>query len=287
MALTENMMLSYPDYTHSGSITNAYPEVGTAAFPSSNVLTADLFSPVVFASNAAQTFVVDLGGVYPINLIAFIAHNIDPYGIVQAVISDDSGVVYDTGEVLAGTVLSDFGTLAWGVFTWGETIAAYQLVNYSQHTYIPLPNTYYGRYIAYTVNSPANATAIYISRVWASAAYQPTFNPDYGSGVIAYDQTVVFEASSGTRHYGQRVQLRGVSLNFSSLPGAEMLYTLFGSLMLNGGKSDPVICILFPEDPSTFAFQAVYGNLEETGEIDHAYFGQMQSKSALVIKEQL
>lgn len=286
MILNQNILLSIGDYTHSGVI-SAGGTIGTAAYPVSNVLIPDLYTPMQLASNASQTFTVDLGGIFPIDLVAFIKHNIAPHGFVQVQISDDVGLVYDTGQINASPSLSTFGVLPWGSFTWGQTAPASQLANYNQHTIIPLPQTYYGRYVAYTINCPSNPALVTLARVWASSGYQPTFNADYGSGVIPIDQTLVFQASSGTRHYGQRVQRRACALNFSSLPQAEMMYNIVGSLMLNSGVSDPVICVLFPLDATTFGTQAVYGNMQAVQEIDYSSYGQMQSKSPIIIEEQV
>lgn len=286
MVLNSNSLIANNDFTHSGII-SAGAAVGTAAYPVSNVLIPDLYTPMQLVSNAQSSFTVDIGGVRPIDVVAFIKHNISPHGFVQVQISDDSGILYDTGQVASSPFLSGFGVLPWGIFTWGQTAPLIQLANYNQHTIIPLPQTYYGRYITYIINCPSNPSPITVARVWASSGYQPTFNPDYGSGVLPIDETLVFKASSGTRHYGQRVQRRAITLNFSSLPQPEMMYNIVSNLMLSGGLTDPLICVLFPLDTTSFATQSIYGNLQAMQEVDYASFGQMQNKSPIVIEEQV
>lgn len=286
MILNQNVLLGYNDYTHSGTIFSS-DNAGAAGYPIANVLNVDLFTPFIATNNLPQGFTVDIGSVKPIDIVAFLKHNIVTQGFVRVTIADDIGMQYDSGMVPVTPFLADFGALPWGQFTWGQTTSQIQLLNYNQHTFIPLPQTVFGRYISFTINCPSNPSPILVSRVWASVGYQPTFNADYGSGVIPIDETIVFKAFSGTRHYGQRVQRRALSLNFSSLPMREMMYNIVGGLMLNGGVSDPVVCMLMPLDTTMMGIQSVYGNIQAMQEIDHVSFGQAQNKSPIVIEEQV
>lgn len=227
MTLSANMMIAYNDYTHTGLVVSNTSAM-VANFGLENTLTEDLYKPAIFASNAAIiTFCIDLLQARPLNLIALLKHNIMYTGKWRVQLNfsldDPIGQEYDSGWIAATPPQPGFGGLAWGTFQWGDAIPEYSLGQYNRHSYLPLPAAIVARYLTVSIDAIANPSLIRLFRVWASGAYQPSNNVDYGAQVTPIDETKVVQAASGSRQYGEIVQRRQLSAGFSMLPRGEML----------------------------------------------------------------
>lgn len=281
MTLNANMLLAYNDYCHNGSIYR-YDLAPLAGFPLENCLTEDLYTPTIFPifTDGAISFTIDLGAAKPINIIALLKHNLIHTAkwevFLNMSMDDPLGQEYDSGLINVTPPQPGFGGLIWGAFQWGDTIHEYDLSQYNRHTYLPLPDTVIARYITISLDSVANTTPIQFYRVWASIAYQPSLNVDYGAAVTAIDETKVVQAASGSRQYGDIVQRRQLSAGFGFLPRAEMLYNIVGGVYLSSGISRPLICLLEPLDPTSYYAEAVYGNLTQ---IDPAVYSSWMNWS--------
>lgn len=270
MALNNNILIGYNDFAEKGAVydqnANTVPMDG---FPLSNILSSDLWQPVIFqATNQTLQFTIDLGAQKPLNLIALLKHNVNFTGkwrvyLNQDYDNDPLGQEYDSGWQNIIPPQPGFGGLQWGQFQWNDAVPEYNLGYYNRHAYMPLPDTVVARYVTVAIQAPANTDPIRIFRLWASIGYQPSINVEYGADITIIDDTKVVQSAVGVRQYGDRVQRRQLNAGFDMLPRSEMLYSIVGGLYLASGISTPVIAILEPLDPSNFYAEAVYGNLKQ------------------------
>ena len=289
VALNANIMLCYDDYVHEGSVVSS--NTGTVQnFELENMLTEDLHFPVIFDSNSSIiTFCIDIGKSAPFNLLALLKHNILYTGKWRVQLNfsldDPVGQEYDSGWIPVVPPQPGFGALPWGAFQWGDAMPEYQLGQYNRNAYHPLPDTVVARYITISIDAIANASQVQFFRLWGSIGYQPSENVDYGAEIVPIDETVVVQAVSGARTYGEVVQRRQINAGFSLLPRTEMLYYIVGGLYLASGISKPIICLLEPLDPANYYAEAVYGNLQK---IDKStYVSWMRWATNLSIEEQV
>lgn len=290
MALTSNALIAYNDFVQSGTVySNNTPM--DENYPLENAMLPDLWRPAVFAptSTGIITFVIDLQAVKALGLISLLKHNINYTGKwriqLNADIADPVGQEYDSGWVTVIPKQTSFGALQWGQFMWGDTIPEYNLGRYNRHAYMPLPTTIIARYITVSIDAPSNTDFPRFFRLWASLAYQPSTNVQYGADITPIDETKVVTAVSGTRQYGPPVQRRQVNFGWDFLPRTEMLYNIVGGLYLASGTFTPVIVLLEPTDPANFYTEAVYGNMMT---LDKAsYVAWMQWATTLKVEEQV
>lgn len=273
MTINSNIMLGYNDYAQHGTVysLNNGTEV-EAEFPLENALLPDLWQPVQFVRRTAPvSFTLDLGSRKALGLIAVLKHNVNFTGKWRVRLHDSQfgegasagNLVYDSDWHLIVPPQPGYGALKWGEFQWGDAVPEYNLAMYNRHAYMPLPKAYVARYVQIDIDAPANTDVIRFFRVWASAAYQPSVNVQYGADITIIDNTKVVESAAGVRQYGDRVQRRQLNAGFDMLPRTEMLYSIVGGVYLASGISTPMIAILEPTDPSNFYAEAVYGNLSQ------------------------
>lgn len=273
--MTPNCLIASSDVVQYGSVnvtcldTSITPAI-TAGFPLSNLLTPDLYQGTQFATNALTNtqFVIDLGSQQPISFLALLKHNANSGAYWSVKIYDTlanyqtSTALYSSGSVPMVPSATVFGTLAWGLFDWGETTSEADLSGYNRNAYMPLNNIVLGRYISVTIQADTNTAPLMAYRFWASTYYQPSFNLDYGSELEPIDETVIKKGYTGARTYGQTVKRRQLKANFSTLPQAEMLANIYTPLFLRNGVKTPFIFMISPQDSTMWMATTIFGNLQ-------------------------
>ena len=267
MALNGNILFGYNDFAQVGSVYDG-ADLTDPAFPLSNLLIPNLWQPAIFSASGVLQFTVDLGGLKALNLIALLKHNVNFTGkwriyLNSDIENDPLGDEYDSGWQNIIPPQPGFGALTWGQFQWNDAVPEYNLGYYNRHAYQPLPDTVIARYVTIAIDAPANTDPIRIFRLWASTAYQPSVNVDYGADIQIIDETKVVQSAVGVRQYGDRVQRRQLNAGFELLPRSEMLYSIIGGLYLASGISTPIIAMLEPLNPSDYYAEVVYGNLRQ------------------------
>lgn len=197
---------------------------------------------------------------------------------------------YDSGWIELNPGFSGYGALAWGEFQWGQYNFFAQETGFQRASGHTTPDPVLGSWVRYDfddTNSGAVEDFIQIARLWASSAYQPSFNVNYGAQIVPLDETKERRSESGVRHYSSRkVRRRSMILPLSGLPVREMLYNLMGPFVLGIGKEEELIAILQPDDRSTMPFQIVYGGLAENlPAFTHEYYDGMSA--TLEIEERI
>ncbi len=276
MALNSNIMIGYNNFVPAGVIYGSL--IGTviqSGFPLSNILLPDLWQPVIFMPTTSDIqFTVDLGALKTLNLIALLKHNVNYTGkwrvYLNQSMSDPLGQEYDSGWQNIISPQPGFGALQWGQFQWNDALPEYNLGFYNKHAYLPLQDTVAARYVTIGIQAPANTNPISIFHMWASTAYQPSKNVEYGADITVIDDTKIVQSASGVRQYGDRVQRRQLNAGFDMLPRAEMLYSIVGGVYLASGISTPLIALLEPMDSSGYYAESVYGNLKQIDKAAYA-----------------
>ena len=252
-----------------------------------------LFSRFIGTDPAATYTVEDLGATKEIRLFAVLKHNMGTLGRwrVRAANSEaalTTAPVYDSGWMDAHPYNASFGSDDWGVFDWG-TQDVFQAEGMNRNSYHPAPDVVNARYLRYDFDDSAEIywrpdNYLQIGRLWASNAYQPSLNMQYGAEIAVEDSTDEVESRNNVRHYSPlKVKVRRLMASFNDLPKTELLRNVFGPLFMQNGKSGELIAILSPMDPEHFVYEAIYGNLTGTEPAKYTFHNRMTS--TLSIKE--
>ena len=283
MALDQNILLATNDVVQHGTIHHplAQPDPDLVL---SNLQVREhwMFGQFPGPYKGQTKFDVELGSTQYLNLIAFLKHNMGPLALWRVSLAD-SQVGLDTPTYTSGWLpvhpaITGAGTLAWGQFDWGGISPVIQQTYFNRNAYHPLPDTLSASWIRYEFDDESDVFSraypwVYGARAWASAAYQPSTNVQYGAEVTPVDATGISRAGSGAKHHDKRiVRWREMALSFNDLPNAELMYYIFGPLLMEQGKTGELIVIKFPLQPETYAFEAIYGSLTDLAPTVDSYW---------------
>ena len=296
--MTPNCLFSSGDIAQYGRMdyvnqdTSVIPQT-SSGFPASNLLTNDLYQGVQFSNNANTNtqFAIDLGSIQPISIIALLKHNAIAGSYWQVNIYDTlanyqaASALYTSGIVQMTPSNTVFGTLAWGMFQWGETVSEADLAGYNRHAFLPLNAVVLGRYITVRLICDMSPVLFMAYKFWVGTYYQPTFNADYNSELEPIDETSIKKGYTGARTYGQVVKRRQMKLNFSLLPQPEFLANIYGPLFLRNGAKQPFLFIMFPQDSTLWMTTSIYGNLQPQNPNSLPFTMYNQMAATIIIEE--
>lgn len=274
-----SMMISSENRIDDATSLTADSEVAT--LPIANVQDRQLVK--VYRSDAATTIQIDanFGAGKVIDFVAIIRHNISQTGTVRvrlSTVSDFSTTVYDSGTGKAWPIVEEFGTLPWGVFSWGGFLNPTVAADYTISTYRVLTTPVVAQYLRIDIVDSSNTDGyIEIGRLISGPAYRPSQNYAFGAEFEFVDESRVVKSRGGQTFIDEVERFRRVSFELLNIPEAEIFSNVFNSIDRRRGIAKDILVIPQPNDEATFVTQNIYGRLVSTTPIQNRtmeYYGR-------------
>lgn len=282
-----NMIISSTNYVDNASTISADSEVAT--LPVENLQDRQLVK--VYRSDATTTIEIDVdfGQGRIIDFVALIRHNISQTGTIRwrlSNASDFSTTQYDSGVVDAWPIVEEFGTLPWGVFSWGgylnpEVSALYQISSFDV-----LDTPVQARYLRINIVDGDNADGyIEAGRLISGPAYRPSNNYGLGVQIEFVDDSRIVKSRGGQTFVDEVERFRRMRFDLVNLPEAEIFGNVFNNIDRLRGVAKDILIIPQPDDPNTWPTQNIYGRLVSTEPIVNTaleYYGRMIEVEELI-----
>lgn len=273
-----NMIISSVNLVDDASSITADDEVAT--LPVGNLQDRQLVKVFRNTQTTAQID-VDFGQVHIVNFAALIKHNLSQTATIRwrfSNVSNFATTVYDSGVVDAWPVVEEFGTLPWGIFTWGGYLNPTVAANYTISTFDVLANVIQARYFRVDISDPDNADGyIQAGRLISGPAYRPSINMANGVEFEFVDESRVTKSRGGQTFIDEVERFRRIRFELINLPEAEIFANVFNRIDRLRGAANDILIIPQPEDPTTWITQNIYGRLTRTDPIINSqleYYGR-------------
>lgn len=262
-----NMIISSTNYADTGTVTvdNA---VGT--LPITNLQDRQIVKIWRNSQTTAQID-VDFGQGRIVDFAALIKHTISQTGKIRwrlSNASDFSSTVYDSGLIDAWPIVEEFGTLPWGVFSWGGYLNITVAAQYTISTFAVLSSPVQARYMRIDISDADNTDGyIQAGRLIAGPAYKPSIN--YGNGIEFefVDDSRVTKSRGGQTFIDEIERFRRVRFDLINLPENEMFQNVFNAIDRLRGVAQDILIIPQPDEPTTWITQNIYGRITQTSPI--------------------
>ena len=262
-----NMIISSTNYADTGTVTvdNA---VGT--LPITNLQDRQIVKIWRNSQTTAQID-VDFGQGRIVDFAALIKHTISQTGKIRwrlSNASDFSSTVYDSGLIDAWPIVEEFGTLPWGVFSWGGYLNITVAAQYTISTFAVLSSPVQARYLRIDISDADNTDGyIQAGRLIAGPAYKPSIN--YGNGIEFefVDDSRVTKSRGGQTFIDEIERFRRVRFDLVNLPENEMFQNVFNAIDRLRGVAQDILIIPQPDEPTTWITQNIYGRITQTSPI--------------------
>lgn len=274
-----SIIISSQNRIDDASSISADSEVAT--LPITNVQDRQLVK--VYRSDATTTVQIDVdfGAGKVIDFMAIIRHNISQTGTIRfrlANVSDFSTTVYDSGTVDAWPLVEEFGTLPWGVFSWGGFLNPTVAADYTISSFDVLDTPTVARYFRIDIVDGDNADGyIEIGRMVCGPAYRPSTNYAFGAEFEFVDESRVVKSRGGQTFIDEVERFRRVTFELLNIPEAEIFSNVFNNIDRQRGIAKDILVIPQPDDPATYITQNIYGRLVSTSPIQNRtleYYGR-------------
>ena len=262
-----NMIISSTNYSDSGTITvdNA---VGT--LPITNLQDRQIVKIWRNTQTTAQID-IDFGQGRIVDFAALIKHTISQTGKIRwrlSNASDFSSTVYDSGLIDAWPVVEEFGTLPWGVFSWGGYLNITVAAQYTISTFAVLSSPVQARYLRIDISDPDNADGyIQAGRLIAGPAYKPSINYANGVEFEFVDDSRITKSRGGQTFVDEIERFRRIRFELINLPENEMFQNVFNAIDRLRGVAQDILIIPQPDEPTTWITQNIYGRITQTSPI--------------------
>jgi len=261
------MIISSTNYADTGTVTvdNA---VGT--LPITNLQDRQIVKIWRNSQTTAQID-VDFGQGRIVDFAALIKHTISQTGKIRwrlSNASDFSSTVYDSGLIDAWPIVEEFGTLPWGVFSWGGYLNITVAAQYTISTFAVLSSPVQARYLRIDISDADNTDGyIQAGRLIAGPAYKPSIN--YGNGIEFefVDDSRVTKSRGGQTFIDEIERFRRVRFDLVNLPENEMFQNVFNAIDRLRGVAQDILIIPQPDEPTTWITQNIYGRITQTSPI--------------------
>lgn len=261
-----NMIISSTNLVDDASSISADSEVAT--LPVENLQDRQLVK--VYRSDAATTIEIDVdfGQGRIVDFVALIRHNISQTGTIRwrlSNVSDFASTVYDSGNVDAWPVVEEFGTLPWGVFSWGGFLNPEVAANYTISSFDVLDSPVQARYLRINIIDSSNADGyIEAGRLICGPSYRPSTNYGFGAEFEFVDESRIVKSRGGQTFVDEVERFRRARFELLNLPEAEIFSNVFNNIDRLRGVAKDILVIPQPDDPSTWITQNIYGRLVST-----------------------
>ena len=259
-----NILISSVNYVDSGTAT---VDNAVSTLPITNLQDRQL---VKIWRNSQKTAVinVDFGAAKIIDFAALVKHNISQTGTIRGRFSnasDFSTTVYDSGVVKAWARVEEFGTLPWGVFSWGGFINPSIAVNYAISSFDIQASAVAARYMRIDISDNDNTdNYLQAGRLIAGPAYQPSINYSNGVQFEFMDDSRITKSRGGQTFIDEVERYRRIRFELVNIPQAEIFDNVFNNLDRLRGTSQDILVIPQPGDSTTWLTQNIYGRVTRT-----------------------
>jgi len=262
-----NMIISSTNYSDSGTVT-VDDAVGT--LPITNLQDRQIVKIWRNTQTTAQID-VDFGQGRIVDFAALIKHTISQTGKIRwrlSNASDFSSTVYDSGLIDAWPIVEEFGTLPWGVFSWGGYLNITVAAQYTISTFAVLSSPVQARYLRIDISDPDNADGyIQAGRLIAGPAYKPSINYANGVEFEFVDDSRITKSRGGQTFVDEIERFRRIRFELINLPENEMFQNVFNAIDRLRGVAQDILIIPQPDEPTTWITQNIYGRITQTSPI--------------------
>lgn len=282
-----NMIISSTNHVDTASSIGASSEAAT--LPVENLQDRQLVK--VYRSNGATTVQIDVdfGQGRIVDFIALIRHNISQTGTIRwrlSNFSDFSTTTYDSGSIDAWPVVEEFGTLPWGIFSWGGYLNPQVAANYTISSFAVLTTAVQARYLRINIVDGDNADGyIQAGRLICGPSYRPSTNYGFGAQFEFVDESRVVKSRGGQTFVDEVERFRRARFELINLPEAEIFSNVFNAIDRQRGIAKDILIIPQPDDPNTWITQNIYGRLVSTEPVVNRtldYYGRVLEIEELI-----
>ena len=280
-----NMIISSTNYSDSGTLTvdNA---VGT--LPITNLQDRQIVKIWRNSQTTAQID-MDFGQGRIVDFVALIKHTISQTGKIRyrlSNVSDFSSTEYDSGLIDAWPVVEEFGTLPWGVFSWGGYLNITIAAQYTISSFNVLTSPVQARYLRIDISDPDNTDGyLQAGRLIAGPAYKPSINYANGVQFEFVDESRITKSRGGQTFVDEVERFRRIRFELINLPENEMFQNVFNAIDRLRGVAQDILVIPQPDEPTTWITQNIYGRIAQTQPITNSaltYYGRMIEVEELI-----
>ena len=266
--MTRNMIIAATNYVDLAASISADDEVAT--LPVENLQDRQIVKIWRNTQTTAQID-IDFSQGRIIDFAALIKHNISQTGTIRwrfSNVSNFATTQYDSGIVDAWPVVEEFGTLPWGVFTWGGYLNPQVAANYTISTFDVLDNAVQARYFRINISDPDNADGyLQAGRLLSGPSYQPSINYANGVEFEFIDESRITKSRGGQTFVDGVERFRRMRFELVNIPEAEIFGNIFNQVDRLRGVAQDILIIPQPDDPNTWITQNIYGRIAQTGPI--------------------
>lgn len=283
--MPSNMIISSTNYSDSGTLTvdNA---VGT--LPITNLQDRQIVKIWRNSQTTAQID-MDFGQGRIVDFVALIKHTISQTGKIRyrlSNVSDFSSTEYDSGLIDAWPVVEEFGTLPWGVFSWGGYLNITIAAEYTISSFNVLTSPVQARYLRIDISDPDNTDGyLQAGRLIAGPAYKPSINYANGVQFEFVDESRITKSRGGQTFVDEVERFRRIRFELINLPENEMFQNVFNAIDRLRGVAQDILVIPQPDEPTTWITQNIYGRIAQTQPITNSaltYYGRMIEVEELI-----
>lgn len=279
------MIISSTNYSDSGTLTvdNA---VGT--LPITNLQDRQIVKIWRNSQTTAQID-MDFGQGRIVDFVALIKHTISQTGKIRyrlSNVSDFSTTEHDSGLIDAWPVVEEFGTLPWGVFSWGGYLNITIAAQYTISSFNVLTSPVQARYLRIDISDPDNTDGyLQAGRLIAGPAYKPSINYANGVQFEFVDESRITKSRGGQTFVDEVERFRRIRFELINLPENEMFQNVFNAIDRLRGVAQDILVIPQPDEPTTWITQNIYGRIAQTQPITNSaltYYGRMIEVEELI-----
>ena len=283
--MPSNMIISSTNYSDSGTLTvdNA---VGT--LPITNLQDRQIVKIWRNSQTTAQID-MDFGQGRIVDFVALIKHTISQTGKIRyrlSNVSDFSTTEHDSGLIDAWPVVEEFGTLPWGVFSWGGYLNITIAAQYTISSFNVLTSPVQARYLRIDISDPDNTDGyLQAGRLIAGPAYKPSINYANGVQFEFVDESRITKSRGGQTFVDEVERFRRIRFELINLPENEMFQNVFNAIDRLRGVAQDILVIPQPDEPTTWITQNIYGRIAQTQPITNSaltYYGRMIEVEELI-----
>lgn len=283
--MPSNMIISSTNYSDSGTLTvdNA---VGT--LPITNLQDRQIVKIWRNSQTTAQID-MDFGQGRIVDFVALIKHTISQTGKIRyrlSNVSDFSTTEYDSGLIDAWPIVEEFGTLPWGVFSWGGYLNITIAAQYTISSFNVLTSPVQARYLRIDISDPDNTDGyLQAGRLIAGPAYKPSINYANGVQFEFVDESRITKSRGGQTFVDEVERFRRIRFELINLPENEMFQNVFNAIDRLRGVAQDILVIPQPDEPTTWITQNIYGRIAQTQPITNSaltYYGRMIEVEELI-----
>ena len=280
-----NMIISSTNYSDSGTLTvdNA---VGT--LPITNLQDRQIVKIWRNSQTTAQID-MDFGQGRIVDFVALIKHTISQTGKIRyrlSNVSNFSTTEYDSGLIDAWPIVEEFGTLPWGVFSWGGYLNITIAAQYTISSFNVLTSPVQARYLRIDISDPDNTDGyLQAGRLIAGPAYKPSINYANGVQFEFVDESRITKSRGGQTFVDEVERFRRIRFELINLPENEMFQNVFNAIDRLRGVAQDILVIPQPDEPTTWITQNIYGRIAQTQPITNSaltYYGRMIEVEELI-----